>query len=297
MIQTHPVRESRTCPCMALICTNRCPLTASHVTAIAEAPTASAATIATSGNVGVRMVMHGQCAADVGKLSVATRLFRNEHRSTTETLPGGHFGCTISFGATLEDEMSKAKLDGENRAKEYLSGVGLRVERFSKAEKKQGRRTPDFRVFSGDELAFYVEVKTAQEQDEWLSGSRNDSTYDRIVRQVHCAMGQFDSANPVMDHPNVLAIVNGDDEVGFTDMIQALTGDAYCESGAVISIFRGYSEGLIREEKLRVHLYLWFDYWKPGDPKKFFPEVHAVHHAGLCRHLSVDTAAMRRLPA
>ena len=43
--------------------------------------------------------------------------------------------------------MSKAKLDGENRAEEYLSGAGLRVERFSKAEMKQGR-TPDFRVFS-----------------------------------------------------------------------------------------------------------------------------------------------------
>jgi len=62
--------------------------------------------------------------------------------------------------------MSKAKLDGERRVQEYFSRVGLRVERFTKNEMRQGR-TPDFRLFTGDELAFYCEVKTAPE-DEWL---------------------------------------------------------------------------------------------------------------------------------
>ena len=206
--------------------------------------------------------------------------------------------------------MSKAKLDGEARVLEYLIGAGLRVDRFSKAEMKRGR-TPDFRAFANGELAFYCEVKTAQE-DEWLhrqwaaappetlvGGERQDQdpTYNRVNNQIHSAAGQFDAVNRAMDHPNVLAIVNGDDSAGFTDLIQVLTGNAHCESGAVIPMFGEFSEGRIREEKLRVHLYLWFNEWKAGVPQMFFPEVHAIHHAALCRYLSVDPVAMKRLPA
>lgn len=89
--------------------------------------------------------------------------------------------------------MSQATLDGESRVQTYLASFGLRVERFTKAEMRQGR-TPDFRVYAGHELAFYCEVKTAQE-DEWLDeqlaaapplalvgGSRPDSTYNRISK-------------------------------------------------------------------------------------------------------------------
>jgi hypothetical protein len=200
-----------------------------------------------------------------------------------------------------------AKLNGEARVCEYFTEQCFRVERFTKDEMRQGR-TPDFRVFAGDELAFYCEVKTAQE-DEWLDqqlakvepdtlagGSRNDSTYNRVSGHIHSAVGQFDSINPTMGHPNVLAIVNGDRAAGFTHLIQVLTGNAYCESGEMIPMFREFSEGRIREEKLRVHLYFWFNDWKPGAPQMFFPEVHAAHHAALCGYLSVDSAAMKRLP-
>jgi hypothetical protein len=203
--------------------------------------------------------------------------------------------------------MSKAKVDGEGRVEAYLTAAGLRVARFRKGEMRQGR-TPDFRVFANENLAFYCEVKTAQE-DEWLDkqlaaaspltlvgGWRPDPTYSRVNNQIHSAVGQFDAVNPAMDHPNVLAIVNGDDGAGFTDLIQVLTGNAYCESGEVIPMFREYSEGRIREEKLRVHLYLWFNEWKADGPQMFFPEVHAAHHSALCRNLNVDPAAMKRLP-
>jgi|GEM_PF-5254352 len=61
-------------------------------------------------------------------------------------------------------------------------------------------------------------------------------------------------------------------------------------------MFREYSEGRIRQAKLRVHLYLWFNEWKAGDPQKFFPEVHAQHHAALCGHFAVDPAEFKRLP-
>jgi hypothetical protein len=204
--------------------------------------------------------------------------------------------------------MSKAKLDGEARVSAYLTDAGFRVERFNKAELRTGR-TPDFRVFAKGSLAFYCEVKTAQE-DEWLDkqlaaappltlvgGARPDPTYNRIENYVHTAVGQLDVVNPLMDYPNVLAIVNGDDAAGFTDLIQVLTGNAYCDSGEVIPMFREYSEGRIREEKLRVHLYLWFDKWKARRPQMFFPEIHPSHHSTLCHHFRKDPSEMKRLLA
>ncbi len=204
--------------------------------------------------------------------------------------------------------MSQAKLDGEQRVIDYLSDVGLQVARFRKDEMRKGR-TPDFRVFANGALAFYCEVKTAQE-DDWLDqqlagvpaltlvgGSRPDSTYNRVSSYIHSAAGQFDAVNPTMAHPNVLAIVNGEHSAGRTDLIHVVTGNAYCESGEVVPMFREYSEGRIREEKLRVHLYLWFNDWEPGAPQMFFPEVHAPHHSALCHYFNVDPAAMKRLPA
>jgi hypothetical protein len=50
----------------------------------------------------------------------------------------------------------------------YLTACGLIPMRFGKAAVRLGR-TPDFRVLSGDSLAFYCEVKTGQE-DKWLEG-------------------------------------------------------------------------------------------------------------------------------
>lgn len=203
--------------------------------------------------------------------------------------------------------MSRAKLDGEGLVQKYLMSVDLRAERFEKHEMRNGK-TPDFRVFRGDELAFYCEVKTSQE-DEWLKrrladappltlvgGVRPDPTYNRIANYVHTSVAQFDAVNQKLERPNVLAIVNGDSHVAFDDLISVLTGDAYCESGEVIPMFCGYSEGRIREEKLRVHLYLWFNDWKPTHCQKFFPEFHSAHHAALCGYFNLDPATIDRLP-
>lgn len=169
-------------------------------------------------------------------------------------------------------------------------------------------QTPDFRVFAEDGLAFYCEVKTAQ-KDEWLKkqlvdappltlvgGLRQDPTYNRVSNYIHGAVAQFDAVNPLVDVPNILAIVNGDDIGGFADLIHVLTGNAYCESGDVIPIFRSVSEGRIKEEKLRVHLYLWLDDWKAGNPQMFFPEVHPEHHSTVCHHFKQDPAQLKRLP-
>jgi hypothetical protein len=244
--------------------------------------------------------------------SAASLTNARHHRQTKElsdaAVTGRRGRALLTPGATLGLGMSRAKLDGEDRVQEFLTSAGLRVQRFSKAEMRQGR-TPDFRVFAGDELAFYCEVKTAQD-DEWLDrqldvappgtlvgGLRPDPTYNRISNQIHSAVRRFNAVNPAMDRPNVLAIVNGDVHAGRTDLIQVVTGNAYCEGGEVIPMFREYSEGRIREEKLRVHLYLWFNDWKPGRPEMFFPKVHAAHHAASCRCFGVDPAALKRLTA
>ncbi len=95
----------------------------------------------------------------------------------------------------------------------------------------------------------------------------------------------------------MLAIVNGDKHLSFLDLIQVLTGNAYTESGEVAPIFRAYSEGRIREPKLRVHLYLWFDEWRQGGPKMFFPGGEEKHHESVCRYFRVNPAEIKRLPS
>ncbi len=85
------------------------------------------------------------------------------------------------------------------------------------------------------------------------------------------------------------------DGAGITDLFRVWTGNAYCEGGEVIPMFREYSDGRIRETKLRVHLYLWFNEWQEREPWKFFPEVHAVHHATMCRSINVNPADLKRL--
>ncbi len=166
-------------------------------------------------------------------------------------------------------------------------------------------RTPDFRVLAGDRLAFYCEVKTAQE-DEWLErqidaappltlvgGLRPDPTYNRISNYIHSAAGQFDAVNAGCEYPNVLAIVNNDFEAGLPDLLAVLTGNAYTNGGP-IRMYGNFSDGRIREEKNRIHLYLWFDTGKP-EPFKVWPQSHAEHHAALCGYFGIDPAQIKQL--
>ncbi len=200
--------------------------------------------------------------------------------------------------------MRSDKSNGESIVSDYLTGRGLSVQRFDKAEMRQSR-TPDFRVLANDRLAFYCEVKTAQE-DEWLErqldaappgtllgGLRPDPTYNRVSNYVHSAAGQFDAVNAGCEHPNVLAVVNNEFEAGMHDLLSVLTGNAYTDTGPV-RMFGNFSDGRIRKEKYRIHLYLWFDAGKP-EPFKVWTQSHAEHHAALCRYLGVDPASIKRI--
>jgi hypothetical protein len=190
--------------------------------------------------------------------------------------------------------MSKPKLDGEARVSRYLNFLGLKPERYTKAEMRASR-TPDFKVYSGDSLAFYCEVKTAQE-DTWLKdlleiaepgmlvgGTRDDPTYSRIASYIHDSVGQFDAVNPSMVLPNVLAIVNGDEEADIEDLEIAF--------GSLI-----YSSARIADSKKRINLVIWFDGWSQDGPHFFAPGAHEGHTLSLARYLPIDLKAIQRYP-
>jgi hypothetical protein len=76
--------------------------------------------------------------------------------------------------------------------------------------------------------------------------------------------------------------------------VSVLTGNAYTDSGSLLPWYRSYSEGRIREEKERIHLYLWFDVDEP-EPRKFWTQSHDAHHLTLCRYLGIDPARIKQI--
>ena len=148
----------------------------------------------------------------------------------------------------------------EKMIKEFLSKKGLCAEYFNKEEKRKSK-TPDFRVFKGDECAFFCEVKTILSDER--DGLRKDPIYNRLTDDIHTAVKQFDAVNPNLDNLNVLVFVNHDVNCGFNDLLGVLTGKFYSENGSSHFIYGQYSNGRIREEKNRIHLFYWKDDYLP----------------------------------
>src|SRR3990170_3202762 len=117
----------------------------------------------------------------------------------------------------------------ESRVAALLNSKGLRVERFSNVERQQSR-TPDFRVFRGNQLAFFCEVKTMAPDDiekqlekaPFVGGAQPDPTFNRLTGKIHDAVQQFDAVNSSMEYPNVLALVNHDQSVDLNDLYAVL---------------------------------------------------------------------------
>lgn len=186
----------------------------------------------------------------------------------------------------------------------YFESLGLMPVRFPKQEMRRGR-APDFRVLRGGELAFFCEVKNAQE-DRWLDeqgkdaepgtvygGSRHDPVYNRVANYVHTAAGQFAAVNAEAQRPNVLAIVNEDRMAGFPDLRSVLTGNFYSEDDPPDPIFRDISEGRIREDRFRIDLYLWFDAGRTR-PHMVFTQANPAHDAALCDYFGVKPEQVKR---
>jgi hypothetical protein len=185
----------------------------------------------------------------------------------------------------------------EERVKGYLEGKGFKAECFSKAETRAGK-TPDFRISRNGEFLFYCEVKSSPE-DRWLDeqldevapgelagGARNDPIFNRLTADVHEAVKQFDAVNKDQKHPNVLVLVNHEDMCGFNDLLGILTGNFYANDGTAHPIYRQFSHGRIKDEKGKVHLFVWIDDHKPD--RLLFSQSNETHHATLCAAFGVN---------
>lgn len=202
-------------------------------------------------------------------------------------------------------DMSSKNNLGEEFAIEWLACHGLRVERFSKAQRRQSK-TPDFRVFKGTEFVLYCESKHVQ-YDDWLDkqlanaqpleivgGPRHDPTYNRPADRIHDAAKQFEAVNGDGQFSNLLIFTNSDTHCGFPDLLSVLTGEFHAEGGAVDPIFKQISEGRIRDEKLTIDLYVWLNEWKGKQQKgTLYFNAGSKHYVALSTLLGSDPAKHR----
>jgi len=178
----------------------------------------------------------------------------------------------------------------------WLAARQVRAERFADAEVKAGK-TPDFRLFRDDHLVGYCEVKSPR--DEWLDdllkdaapfqivgGPRDDATFNRIAGLVRKAVKQLDAVNPDRTLPNVLALVNWADGNHFSDLDETLTG--YLRLGDKVPTMLKTAEGRMRDEKLRVDAYVWFDGRRGQVEGIFFTQSNIPHRDSICSWFNVD---------
>ena len=192
----------------------------------------------------------------------------------------------------------------EERVKSYLEGRGLTAERFSKAETRAGK-TPDFRISRNGEFLFYCEVKSSAE-DRWLDeqlndaapgelvgGARNDPIFNRLTADIHEAVKQFDAVNKDQKYSSVLAFVNHDNMCRFNDLLGILTGNFYANDGTAHPIYRQFSHGRIKDEKGKVHLFIWLDDHKPD--RLLFSQTDETHHATLCAVFGIKQNEIKQI--
>jgi hypothetical protein len=164
--------------------------------------------------------------------------------------------------------MSKSGDLGEQRAIEFLEQHGLTCVRYSKAELRAGK-TPDFKVYRGEEFILYAEAKHIQE-DLWLDnqlkspppgtlvgGLRPDPIPNRIAADIYTAAKQFNAVNADREYPNVLVLTNSDHQCDVRDLRAVIEGNLQFDSGLIEPMFRHISEGRIRVPKHTIDLYIW----------------------------------------
>jgi hypothetical protein len=192
----------------------------------------------------------------------------------------------------------------EEKLKKYLEERGFTCERFSKEETRTGK-TPDFRVFRGGDFVFFCEVKSSP-KDRWLDkllegatpgeivgGGRSDPIFNRLTADIHSAVKQFNAVNPDQKWPSVLALVNHDDMCGFNDLIGILTGNFYADDGNTHPIYKQFSEGRIRDEKGKIHLFIWLDDFKPQ--RLLFSQTNHECHIRLCELLGTNSNDIKQI--
>jgi hypothetical protein len=186
----------------------------------------------------------------------------------------------------------------------YWQGKGFEVAAFSKNEMRDSK-TPDFRLSCGGVEVAFCEVKSFQ-RDLWLEdqlknapdgemvgGLRPDPIFNRISNAVHTAYKQFDGVNSDHRLLNFLILVNHDSGAKPDDLDRVLTGYENPRIGLFEPTCAQFSEGLIREEKYKIDLYVWFnsrinsqEYRVLGNPKT---------QERVCDLLKFDLARVKKL--
>lgn len=202
--------------------------------------------------------------------------------------------------------MSKSADIGEERAIEFFAQYALTCVRYSKTELRAGGKTPDFKVYKGEEFVLYAEAKHIQE-DLWLDnqlkaappatpvgGLRPDPIPNRISVDIHQAAKQFAAVNPHHEYPNVLVLTNSDYQCHIGDLTAVIEGNVKFDSGLVEPMFKHISEGRIKDAKHTIDLYVWSNEY-PGAKYKFQLRFMrgSKHVEQLCALLNVDPSQIR----
>lgn len=183
----------------------------------------------------------------------------------------------------------------EGKVAQSLEACGLLPLRFTKAEKRRNRRTPDFRV-GGPYGPFYCEVVSLERHEDDLPIGLG---FGRLEDKVHKAACQFADVNPYRVFPNVLAWVVHEWRARVLDLELILAGQlTAADAGPVLPFTPRYCGGRIRAERLSIDLHLWFQY-DANEPSFFFARSNDRHHEVLRRTFERQLARggpVRHLP-
>jgi len=187
---------------------------------------------------------------------------------------------------------------------DFLGERGFQCVRFSEEDIGKGP-TPDFRVLKGTDFCFFCEVKSI-DKETWLDeqlkevppgtiagGERPDPTFNRLTSDIHKAIKQFDAVNPDVKFPNVLAFVNNESICRVHDLYEVFTGNYRSDDGTLYPISKKYSEGRIKEEKHRIHLFIWIDVCK-GNHNFMFADTSSKYCMDLFGWLGKDPKLIKK---
>lgn len=145
---------------------------------------------------------------------------------------------------------------GEFTVTKYFEKRGLNAIKIS----EKNTKTPDFKFFKGDNLLFYCEEKTVENDDFIISDGINeveDKSSTKLSSRINTAIKQFEAENPDHKYPNVLAFNNEDPLVNPNDLFLAITKYTVTDTGKYFKLLN--SLGRIEEKLGTIDLYIWFE--------------------------------------
>jgi len=172
----------------------------------------------------------------------------------------------------------------ELQIEKFMLQKNLICERFTKTEMRHCK-TPDFKIIKDEKLCFYCEVKSIK-KDDFIGGCREDPVFNRLTNDIHTAVKQFENVNPELITPNVLVFVNHDKRCGFFDLLSVITGNFHGANGKNSPIYKKFSDGRIKNEKNKIHLYIWLDDHKPM--RFFWMKYNIAFFYLLCEYFGED---------